>query len=85
MGLGRVSISVVDINAPDFTVAPPKQTARILVRMNLLDENGDDSWFGLVGYTLTLLGFTRKSPILGTISTVEREQKIVFHGEKVRA
>jgi hypothetical protein len=82
MGLGRASIAVVDVNAPDFTVSPPQQTARILVRLNLRDENGDDSWIGMVGYTLTFLGFARKSPILGAISTVEREQKIVFHGGK---
>jgi hypothetical protein len=82
MGLGRASVAVVDVNAPDFTVAPPKQTARILVRMNLRDENGDDSWIGLVGYTLTFLGFAQKSPILGAISTLEREQKIIFHGGK---
>jgi hypothetical protein len=84
MGLGRVNVAVVDVNAPDFTAVPPKQTARIHVRMNLLDENGDDSWFGLVGYNLTFLGFAQKNPILSAISTIERsqvrkEEKVMFH------
>jgi len=82
MGLGRASVAITDVNAPDFTASPPTQTARILVRMNLLDENGDDSWVGLVGYTLTFLGVAQRNVILTAISTIEREQKIIFHGGK---
>jgi hypothetical protein len=55
--------------------------------MNLLDENGDDSWLGLVGYSLTFGGLAQKNPILGAVSTLEREeaereQKVIFHAGK---
>lgn len=54
--LGKVHVSVVDINSPDFSQDPPRQTAQIIVYMRLIDKNGDDPWFGLVGYTLMFLG-----------------------------
>ena len=28
----------------------------MIVRLNLVDENFDDPWWGIVGYTLTFLG-----------------------------
>ena len=82
-GVGRASVDILDVNAPDFTVTPAKQTARISVRMNLLDDNGDDSWFGLLGYTLTFLGFAQRRGILET-SVTEADRKIIWSGGKGR-
>ena len=61
-GTGWVQVSIVDLNAPDFTQVPPKQTARLYVRMLLSDDNADDSWFGAVGYTLLFLGQASRPP-----------------------
>ena len=77
-GLGRASVAIADINAPDFSVNPPKQTARINVRMNLLDKNGDDSWFGILGYNLTFLGLAPGRGVIETTVAAQREQKIVW-------
>jgi hypothetical protein len=35
---------------------PPTQTATLNVVLFLRDDNGDDGWFGLAGYTLIHLG-----------------------------
>jgi hypothetical protein len=61
-GVGRVQVSVVDLNTPDFTQNPPKQTARLHILMHLSDDNGDDSWFGVAGYTLLFLGQAPRPP-----------------------
>ena len=55
-GMGWFQISVVDVNAVDTTQSPPKQTAQLRISMILRDDNGDDSWFGVAGYTLLFLG-----------------------------
>jgi hypothetical protein len=52
----QIHVAVVDINAPDFSQNPPTQTAQVNVNMRLIDRNGDDPWFGIVGYTLMFLG-----------------------------
>jgi hypothetical protein len=73
-GLGRASVGILEITPPDFSVSPPKQTAQIVIRMNLLDQNGDDSWFGLLGYTLTFLGVAnRKGPLETNTATEDRQ------------
>lgn len=61
-GFGQVSIRVKDINAPDMSASPPKQTATITVTLVLSDENADDSWAGAVNYSLIYLG---KAPNTG--------------------
>ena len=55
-GFGQVNISVLDINAPDFSVTPARQTATIFVSLLLADYNADDRWFGAVAYSLIYLG-----------------------------
>jgi hypothetical protein len=77
-GLGRASMRILEVAPPDFSVSPPKQTARIVVRMNLLDHNGDDSWFGVLGYTLTFLGFANRKGPLDTNTVTEGDRKIVW-------
>jgi hypothetical protein len=61
-GAGRVEVDVLDLSAPDFTQNPPKQTARLYVRMYLADDNADDSWFGAAGYCLLFLGQAPRPP-----------------------
>jgi hypothetical protein len=61
-GLGWFQISAVDLNAPDFSQNPPKQTAQLRIAMVLSDDNGDDSWFGIAGYTLLFLGHAPRPP-----------------------
>ena len=78
-GLGRASVKIQDVNAPDFTVNPPKQTAQISVRLNLLDENGDDSWFGILGYTLTFFGFAGRM-LQETAVAAESSDRIIWLG-----
>jgi len=80
-GVGRASVKILDVNAPDFTVNPPTQTAKIDVAMNLLDENGDDSWFGMLGYTLTFLGFAGRI-VLETAVGAESSDRIIWMGAK---
>ena len=65
-GQGAVNVFVEDVNAPDLSVTPPKQTARLKVSMGLSDFNGDDRWFGLVNYSLIFL--KRRTPPLAGIS-----------------
>lgn len=67
LGVGRASATVLDINAADLTAIPPKQTAQIGVRMSLLDKNGDDRWFGLLGFTTTFLGLAPRTKVVGAI------------------
>jgi hypothetical protein len=57
-GMGQVNVSVKDVNAPDMSATPPKQTATIHISLILSDENGDDSWSGTVFYSLLYLGKT---------------------------
>ena len=78
VGVGRVSVQIVDVSPPDFSVSPWKQTARVSVRMNLLDHNGDDSWFGLVGYTLTFLGFVNRRGPQDTSTVTDDDRQIVW-------
>lgn len=82
-GFGRVHVSVVDINAPDTEQDPPKQTAQLRIVMRLVDYNGDDPWFGLVGYTLMFLGqaAARREP---TEARLERMQAIALEIGKLR-
>jgi len=54
-GISNVNIFVKDINAPDLSANPPKQTAMLDVSLNLGDYNLDDKWFGEVNYTLLCL------------------------------
>jgi len=78
-GLGRAQVSVLDVNAPNFQASPPTQSARISVRMNLLDHNGDDGWVGLLGYSLIFLGVAARTPILRTAAdATAKEMKIDF-------
>jgi hypothetical protein len=55
-GMGWVQVVVDDVYEADYTAQPPEQLARLLVVLHLSDINADDSWFGIVGYTLTFLG-----------------------------
>ena len=55
-GFGLVNIFVEDINAPDFSVTPARQTATIVVSLVLADDSADDRWFGIVNYNLIYLG-----------------------------
>jgi hypothetical protein len=55
-GIGRVHVSVVDVNAIDNSTSPPSQNATLNIMMRLHDDNGDDGWWGMVGYTLVYLG-----------------------------
>jgi len=70
-GAGVFQVSVVGLNAPDFSQNPPKQTAHLHVNMLLSDHNGDDSWFGVAGYNLLYLGKPPRvrPPIDGEVST----------------
>ena len=78
-GSGRAQVTVLDVNAPSFQASPPTQSARISVRMNLLDHNGDDGWVGLLGYSLIFFGPAREAPVLHTAAAVDaKEMKIDF-------
>lgn len=54
-GGGGANILVKDINAPDTSVTPPKQSAVIAVSLHISDYNRDDRWFGVVNYSLLFL------------------------------
>src|SRR5262249_16289528 len=47
-GMGWASVERVDVNAPDMSQSPPRQTAQLQVIMHLCDYNVDDPWFGIV-------------------------------------
>jgi hypothetical protein len=54
LGFQHASVIVTRINPPDPSGA--HQTAEIQVQLFLRDVNGDDPWFGGVGYQLIFLG-----------------------------
>jgi hypothetical protein len=76
-GVGRISVFAADINTPDLTKNPATQTASIHVGMNLFDDNFDDSWFGLVRYTLLFLGQASRKIVLPKV-TGEHKSRLVF-------
>ena len=81
IGMGRVQVTVVDINSADFSQSPPRQSAQIRIKFNLLDNNGDDRWFGMVGFSLTFLGRTPlPRPAILVNTTRHHDEKIIWHG-----
>jgi hypothetical protein len=82
-GLGWFAVSVVDVNAPDLTQNPPKQTAQIRVKMYLSDDNADDSWFGIAGYSCLFLGRSQHgSPKPADVGPTSR--RMLWRGDKLR-
>jgi hypothetical protein len=55
-GVAYFDIIVTRIDAVDNSTTPPTQTATIHILGRLTDNNLDDSWWGLVDYTLLCLG-----------------------------
>lgn len=53
-GMQAINIAVVDIDAP--APGATTQHARIQIGARLSDDNGDDSWWGVVRYQLIYLG-----------------------------
>ena len=80
IGLARVQVSVTDINSPNLNQNPPRQSARVVVSLNLLDGNGDDDWFGIVGYTLTFLGRSVPRAVIVGNTAREYQGKVIWHG-----
>jgi hypothetical protein len=85
LGVSMVYVFVTDVNAPDLTQTPPRQTAELRIGMLLSDDNSDDRWFGIVGYTLTFLGAEsvtipreRKSSIINTRVRKAKLQNLKF-------
>lgn len=80
IGLGRVQVTVVDINSPDLSQSPPRQSARIVIKLNFLDYNGDDRWFGMVGFSLIFLGRTPlPRPAIMVNTARHYDDKIIWH------
>jgi len=83
-GLGWFQISAVDVNAPDFSQNPPKQTAQLRVAMFLSDDNSDDSWFGVAGYTLVFLGNAQRPPRPVSGQPAPAQRRMMWKATKLR-
>ena len=83
-GLGWFQVSAVDLNAPDFGQSPPKQTAQLHVVMFLSDDNGDDSWFGVAGYTLLFLGHAAQPPRPSSGAPLPAGRQMIWKPRKLR-
>jgi len=91
-GAGAFQVSVIGVNAPDFSQNPPKQTAHLHVNMLLSDINGDDSWFGIAGYTLIYIGKPPRPGVViggtgGTETTgaiARTAPRTIWKGTKIR-
>lgn len=82
--LGKIQVSVVDIDAPDLARNPPTQSARLKVYMRLIDYNGDDPWFGLAGFTLMFLGRISARSRESELSLPERFRRTRLEAQKMR-